>query len=259
MKKVPLLHLLMGAYPQEQKERLLSRIVCKEVTVDGQLVSDPKQLVPSDGLVGFIVKSPYVSRGGLKLQKALLEWELPVAGKVFLDAGSSTGGFTDCLLHFGAREVHAVDVGYNQLAWSLRSDTRVHVHERTNLMHIKELVPPADAAVADLSFRSVSGAATALLDLTSERWAVILIKPQFELHTRILEFDGIIRDQGLRIEILLNLIETLRQERVAIRRICTSPITGTKGNIEYLALITDDEPGVPAVRDEKELFSQLEL
>lgn len=259
MKKVPLLHLLREAFPQEPKERLLARIVCREVTVDGQLVSDPKQLVPADGLIDFIDVDPYVSRGGLKLEKALRAWELPVSGKVFLDAGSSTGGFTDCLLQFGAAAVHAVDVGYNQLAWSLRTDRRVYVHERTNIMHLKELDPPAAAAVADLSFRSVSGAARALLDLTSERWAVILIKPQFELHTRILEFDGVIRDQRLRIEILLNLIDTLSEEGVAIRRICTSPITGTKGNVEYLALITDDRQDVPAVRDERQLFAQLEL
>lgn len=233
---------MVERFPGYSREELLAYILCREVRVDGEMVPDPKRMFREPGSI-TISSEPFVSRGGKKLAHALRGWEIDPAGKVFLDAGSSTGGFTDCLLQHGAAAVHAVDVGYNQLAYSLRVNPKVRIHERRNIMDISldELEPRPQAAVADLSFRSIQGAASHILDLTSEGWAIALIKPQFELSAAGVEpaagFHGVITDHDTLMLVLSSVLERLRDEGVTLLRMIESPIRGHSGNREFLAQI----------------------
>ena len=236
MALMTLLALLRKAYPDLDKDRAGALISCKNVYVNGELCTDPKQSFPSTGTVEIIYPK-YVSRGGLKLEKALEEFDFPTQGLVFLDAGSSTGGFTDCLLKHGASFVHSVDVGYNLLDYSLRNDSRVGVHEKTNIMHVQNLDPVPDAAVADLSFRSISGAAQKVLGLTRQKRMIALIKPQFEVPRGTGGFDGVIKDHDLLLTTMKSVFRTLCEEEVGVFGICLSPIRGAKGNREFLALL----------------------
>ncbi|TVR02019.1 MAG: TlyA family rRNA (cytidine-2'-O)-methyltransferase [Spirochaetaceae bacterium] len=236
MTMIPLLRLLCERFPDVAPKELHARILCGEVLVNGDTERDPARTVSDDSAIEWRVNR-YVSRGGLKLEAALSAWRLPVLGRVFVDAGASTGGFTDCLLHAGAERVHAVDVGYNQLDYRLRQDRRVVVHERTNIMSVAQLDPRPHAGVADLSFRSLKGAAHRLLQLTTERWAVVLVKPQFELPAGDRTFDGVIRDRTLLLQTLLRVVDTLSTEDVAVVKTMPSPVVGRRGNREFLFLV----------------------
>lgn len=238
MKKLPLLQLLHNKFPQQSRKALHARILCGEVAVNGEHHRDPQFKVPIDSDIRF-ERRKYVSRGGLKLEAALATWQLGVEGKVFLDAGASTGGFTDCLLQHGAQKVHAVDVGYNQLDYSLRKDSRVLVLERTNIMHLQELSPPPQAAVADLSFRSLRGAAAHIISLTTEQWMVGLLKPQFEAASEQLDaFNGVVRAENDAYRILQEVTDSLKEEGLQVRAVVPSPVLGRKGNREFLLLLT---------------------
>jgi len=235
-KSLALLDLLVGLYPETPRERLFSRVLCGDVLVDGSVLRDPKIAVSED--VEIVLSSRrFVSRGGFKLDPVLEAWALPVTGKVFLDAGSSTGGFTDALLQRGASVVHAIDVGMGQLDWKLRVDPRVIVQEGTNVMDLAGLDPIPHAAVADLSFRSLRGAAIRILNLTSEGWMVALIKPQFEWVNPPADFQGIVPDDRLE-EILSTLITDLKSEGVLLKEKLPSAVRGRKGNQEFLALLS---------------------
>lgn len=237
MKRVPLLSLLKSRFPGIPGEELYARVMCGEVSVSGERVADPKQLVPAGADLSF-QKKRFVSRGGEKLDAALDALGIDVRGLVFIDAGSSTGGFTDVLLSRGAAAVHAVDVGYNQLAYALRNDPRVHVHEKTNIMDVRVLDPPPDAAVADLSFRSLRGAAAHILSLTGRRWALVLFKPQFEYPDSGDGFDGLVGDDDERERLLVSLEADLLLEGVRVEARADSPIAGKKkGNRETILLI----------------------
>ncbi len=233
---VPLLRLLCERFPDVSPKELHARVLCGEVLVNGGTERDPSRSVSADATLEWRVNR-FVSRGGLKLEAALAAWQLPVQGRVFVDAGASTGGFTDCLLHAGAERVHAVDVGYNQLDYRLRQDPRVVVHERTNIMSLERLEPEPHAGVADLSFRSLKGAAHRLLQLTRERWAVVLVKPQFELPAPDRAFDGVIRDRALLLGTLLRVVAALSAEDVAVIQTMPSPVVGRRGNREFLFLV----------------------
>lgn len=235
-KKPTLLALLVTLFPETPRERLFSRVLCGDVVVDGSVLRDPKVPVSSDAEVVLSSKR-FVSRGGFKLDPALEAWELPVEGRVFLDAGCSTGGFTDALLQRGARLVHAVDVGTAQLDWKLRADPRVVVKEGTNVMALEALDPRPHAAVADLSFRSLRGAASQILRLTSDGWLVALVKPQFEWVSPPVEFQGVVPDERLD-EILAVLEDDLRAEGVKLVKRQPSAVRGRRGNQEFLALLT---------------------
>ncbi|MFO7729687.1 MAG: TlyA family RNA methyltransferase [Spirochaetia bacterium] len=238
MKKLPLLQLLHTKFPQFSRKALYARVLCGEVAVNGEHHRDPQLKVSIDSEIK-LEQRKYVSRGGLKLEAALTMWQLPVEEKVFLDAGASTGGFTDCLLQHGAQKVHAVDVGYNQLDYSLRKDPRVLVLERTNVMHVQELKPPPHAAVADLSFRSLRGAAAHIISLTTEQWMVGLLKPQFEAASEHLKaFDGVVRAEEDAYRILHEVTESLKDEGLQVRAVAPSPVSGRKGNREFLLLLT---------------------
>jgi 23S rRNA (cytidine1920-2'-O)/16S rRNA (cytidine1409-2'-O)-methyltransferase len=242
MKTLPLLDLLRRLYPETEKKRLLARILCGEVRVGEETVRDPKIPVPADSEIAFNPPPRFVSRGGVKLDHALRVWNLDVKDRVLIDAGASSGGFTDCLLQRGARCVYCIDVGYNQLDYTLRRDARVVVLERTNIMavsreHFRDDLMPT-AAVADLSFRSLRKAAGHLLSLVTGGWLIALIKPQFEWRTPLPDFRGVVRGEKSYRDILLALIAGLWEEGVYLSRITASPITGRRGNLEFLGHFT---------------------
>ncbi len=238
MAKLNAVQLLRLNDPSLSKDRAAALVSCRNVYVDGELCTDPKQMFDKKATVEVIFPK-YVSRGGFKLEKALSEFGLDVTGMVMLDAGSSTGGFTDCLLQNGAKAVHSVDVGYNLLDFKIRSDGRVVVHEKQNIMALKpeDLDPRPQAAVADLSFRSINGAASHVLELVGNSWMVALIKPQFEVPKWQENFFGVVEDPALMRTTLESVHENLEKDGIGIYKATVSPIKGHKGNTEFLALL----------------------
>ncbi|MFP4376468.1 MAG: TlyA family RNA methyltransferase [Spirochaetales bacterium] len=230
-----LLDELVARFPGFTREQLHARILCGEIYVDNASIRDPR-LPVAPGSKVELREARFVGRGGEKLDFALDYFGVDASDRVWLDAGASTGGFTDCLLQRGASYVHAVDVGTNQLAYSLRRDSRVHVMERTNLLAVDRLEPPAHAAVADLSFRSISGAAEHLLSLTESGTALILVKPQFEWANPPAEFSGTVPDAQAEV-ILQQTLDLLRDGGIEVLGTCESPIRGRKGNREFFARI----------------------
>lgn len=191
-------------------------------------------------------KIPFVSRGGLKLQKALQIFSIDLQGKVAYDIGSSTGGFTDCMLQSGAKQVFAFDVGYGQLDWKLRNDSRVEVYEKTNFRHIrkediKEFKEPQFASI-DVSFISLKLIFPALLSLAGENLEIVaLVKPQFEAGREFVGKNGIIRDPDVHILVLTNILQFASSLGLLCRNLSFSPVKGAKGNIEYLAYLVKSE------------------
>ncbi len=179
----------------------------------------------------------FVSRGGLKLEAALLHFQVPVEGTVVADIGASTGGFTHCLLEFGARKVYAVDVGYGQLDWSLRNDPRVVVFEKTNARYLTSALfdEPLQGAVIDASFISLTLLIPPLLKiLSSEAWCIALIKPQFEVGKGEVGKGGVVRDVHRHVEVVTKIEEFLVGLECHILGVIDSPILGPKGNKEFL-------------------------
>ena len=227
----------------DSREKAKRLILAGEVLVDGELRSKPGQTVSVD--VSIQIKHPlrYVSRGGLKLEKALQVFDVDVSGKTALDVGASTGGFTDCLLQHGAQYVYAVDVGYGQLAWKLRQDSRVGVIERTNARAIDRTLfdLPVEICVVDVSFISlrtmlpaVKGCVEAGSDL------ILLIKPQFEAGKEYVNKGGVVRDPQIHLNVIRTLIQFVREMEMSVLGITHSPIRGPAGNIEYLLWINED-------------------
>lgn len=241
-KLIPLLRLLLEHYPEVDQKELYAAILCGEISVNGEKIRDPKTPVDKSAESSW-EKGKYVGRGGFKLEGALDDLGLNPEGLCCLDAGSSTGGFTDCLLSRGALKVHAVDVGYNQLAWKLRTDSRVSVYERTNLMSLTpgSLNPPPNFAVADLSFRSLRGAASKLLSLTGGSPVLALVKPQFEQPAEA-NFDGIVRTREARAAVLNSLRTDLPDEGVFVHDAVACRVTGRKGNAEIFLLLSGTPP-----------------
>jgi 23S rRNA (cytidine1920-2'-O)/16S rRNA (cytidine1409-2'-O)-methyltransferase len=231
-------------FPDRPARELAALVIRGLVRVDGEPVRKPGAPVRPGAALDLPAAEPWVSRGGAKLTAALAAWRFDVRGRVMLDAGSSTGGFTDCLLANGAAVVHCVDVGRGLLAWRLRNDPRVRVHEGVNIMDLGpgELEPQPDRAVADLSFRSLRGAAPAILALTREGLGIFLCKPQFEWRDHPADFRGVVEDPRDLAGILHGLVADLWNAGAFTRRIEPSPITGRKGNREFLLLVSD-RPG----------------
>jgi 23S rRNA (cytidine1920-2'-O)/16S rRNA (cytidine1409-2'-O)-methyltransferase len=236
LKSKPLLEVLVRRFPDSSRDLLYARVLCGEVFVAGECIRNPKAQIQETALVEF-TERPYVSRGGLKLDGALAHMDFHARGKVILDVGASTGGFTDCLLQHGAAHVHTVDVGANQLAYSLRIDPRVSVHENTNIMTVGDLEPKPDLATVDLSFRSVRRAAARVLDMCVDKRAMVLVKPQFELQEPSRDFDGVLRDPDRVLQVLLDVANALCQEGVYVEDVVASPISGRKGNREFFFLL----------------------
>jgi len=216
------------------------------VAVDGRTASKPATLVAAEApveLTGGVRR--YVSRGGEKLEAALDRFSVDPSGLDCLDAGASTGGFTDCLLRHGARRVVAVDVGYGQLAWTLRSDPRVHVLERTNVRDLRQEVLPFEPSlvVADLSFISLR---TALPPLTgavpAEAAFVLLVKPQFEVGREDVGRGGVVRDPAAWRRALDGLVEAAGSAGAGLHGVMPSPLLGPAGNVEFLVHLARGEP-----------------
>jgi len=224
---------LVGSREQGQ-----GMILAGDVLVDDRPVTKAGSFVDLQAVIRFRSKpSPYASRGGTKLEKALLEFQIDVSGKTALDVGASSGGFTDCLLVHGAREVFAVDVGYGQLDWKLRNDPRVRVFEKTNIRYLDAaaLPRPAELAVIDVSFISLKLVLPAVKKLLVPAGEVIaLIKPQFEVGRGKVGKGGVVRSAAEH----LRVIEEIRQAAATLGyegwRVVESPLLGPKGNKEFL-------------------------
>jgi 23S rRNA (cytidine1920-2'-O)/16S rRNA (cytidine1409-2'-O)-methyltransferase len=220
----------------ESREKARALILAGQVLVNGQKANKPGHAVAADSSVELLQKPRYVGRGGLKLEAALHHFAIAVAGRICLDVGSSTGGFTDCLLQHEAARVYAIDVGTGQLDWRLRNDPRVVVREQINARYLtREQVPEQiDLAVCDVSFISVTMILPALASLlASNAEMVILVKPQFELEKRHVGKGGIIRDSQLHAEACRRVEQAV--QRIGFRTgILPSPILGAEGNQEFL-------------------------
>ena len=227
------------------RERARSIIMAGQVYVGTRMVDKPGTLVPLDADCRLAEISPelkYVSRGGLKLEKALEYFELDPTDLVAIDVGASTGGFTQCLLERGAKRVYAIDVGHGQLAWSLRNDPRVVVMERTNIRHLTSLPELAQSAVIDVSFISLRLVLPPLLPLlapTPETWVVALVKPQFEAgKAEVDRGAGVISDPEVHRRVLQELQDWIPQHTaLQVKGITESPILGRDGNHEFLFLL----------------------
>jgi 23S rRNA (cytidine1920-2'-O)/16S rRNA (cytidine1409-2'-O)-methyltransferase len=220
----------------ETRERAQALIIAGYVRANGQRVDKPGQRVPDDAAIDVTERLKYVSRGGLKLEAAIERFHIDVTGKVCLDIGSSTGGFTDCLLQHGAARVHAVDVGTGQLDWKLRNDPRVIVKEDVNARYLQpaDVGEPADLAVCDVSFISVTLILPAIPPLLRTPGAmVILVKPQFEVGRAQVGKGGIVRDPALHAEVCAK-IEGAVAALGFSAALMDSPILGAEGNREFL-------------------------
>ncbi|MBE8996926.1 TlyA family RNA methyltransferase [Nostoc sp. LEGE 12447] len=212
-----------------------------EVTVNQQLVDKPGTEVDISAQINIKERSPFVSRGGEKLSKALSVFAIPVAERICLDGGISTGGFTDCLLQAGAKQVYGIDVGYGQVDWRLRNDSRVILRERTNLRQLRpeelysENDPIPDLAVVDVSFISLTKILPALWQLTqANREAVLLVKPQFEVGRSRVGKKGVVRDPNDQADAIFQVLQAAHELGWKYKGLTWSPITGPAGNIEYL-------------------------
>jgi 23S rRNA (cytidine1920-2'-O)/16S rRNA (cytidine1409-2'-O)-methyltransferase len=243
MSKVRLDVLLVqqGLVPSREVGQRL--IMAGQVRVNGELSDKPGRRVAADAVVTVKARPPYVSRGGLKLAAALERFELDVEGWVVADVGASTGGFTDCLLQRGASRVYAIDVGYGQLAWSLRQDARVVVMERTNARYLEKLAEPVDLVTIDASFISLKLLLPAVARWLAEGGLVIaLIKPQFEAGRRQVGKGGVVRDPAVHRQVLLELLNWAAAQGWGVQGLMPSPLRGPAGNVEFLAHLKLDAP-----------------
>lgn len=219
----------------ESRARAQALIMAGEVSVNGLVETRPGAGVPANAQITLRAALPYVSRGGFKLAHALAVFALDVAGRVALDAGASTGGFTDVLLQRGVQRVYAVDVGYGQLDWKLRSDPRVVVMDRTNIRYLQSLPEAPDLAVADVSFISLRLVLPALFRLTvAEADCICLVKPQFEAGRDQVGKGGVVRDPAIHRQVLQNVTQAALENGWQPRRLARSPILGPAGNSEFL-------------------------
>ena len=232
--------------PSRQQAQRLIR--AGKVRVNQQIVDKPGTEIDLSAQIQLQQQPPYVSRGGEKLAKALEIFPISVAGRICLDGGISTGGFTDCLLKNGAKRVYGVDVGYGQVAWTLRQDQRVILKERTNFRYLtpSQLYgedPPADFGVMDLSFISLTKVLEPLWKLLNPPQEVILlVKPQFEVGRSRVGKKGVVRDPMDHAQAIFQVLQGARQLGWQDRGLTWSPITGPAGNIEYLLWLNTQCP-----------------
>ena len=238
----------------QSRERAKTTIMAGLVLVDGQKIDKAGTIVKPEAEIRLLGNDlPYVSRGGLKLEKAIKEFGVSLQGKVAADIGASTGGFTDCMLQNGAIKVFAIDVGYGQLAWSLRTDERVVNMERTNVRNVtpEQLGQPVDLASIDVAFISlekVLPAVKAMLQPAGE--IVALIKPQFEAGREKVGKKGVVRDAKVHEEVIFRIVSLVRQLELVPMALTFSPVKGPEGNIEYLIWLSKDAAAVDGVTDE---------
>jgi 23S rRNA (cytidine1920-2'-O)/16S rRNA (cytidine1409-2'-O)-methyltransferase len=228
----------------QSRERAKTSIMAGKIFVDGVRIDKSGTKVNVDSDILFKGDPiPYVSRGGLKLEKAVNEFGLKLTDKVCLDIGASTGGFTDCMLQNGAKKVFAIDVGYGQFAWKLRTDERVVSMERTNIRYLtlEDTKEPADFASIDVSFISLKKIMPATINLLKDNGEVVaLIKPQFEAGKEKVGKKGVVRDVAVHNEVVSSIVSFLIESNLKIINLSYSPIKGPEGNIEYLVYFTKD-------------------
>lgn len=230
------------------RERARAAVLAGCVFVNGRRAEKAGQLIsPADTVVVRAENLPYVSRGGLKLAYALKVFALDLTGLTVLDVGASTGGFTDCVLQAGARRVFAVDVGYGQLAWKLRTDPRVTVLERTNIRYLdpEALGELADFATIDVSFISIEKVLPAVGRLLKpEGQGLALIKPQFEAGPEKVGKKGVVRDPATHAAVCTRIVDFIRSCGWEVRGFTFSPVRGPEGNIEFFVFFAK-RPGKP--------------
>ena len=245
MTKTRLDVLLVERGLQESRQKAQATIMSGLVFVNGQRADKPGTPVAPEAAVevrGSALR--YVSRGGLKLEKAMALWPIDLTEAVCMDVGASTGGFTDCMLQNGASKVYAVDVGYGQLAWKLRSDPQVVCLERTNARYLtaEQIPEPLDFFSVDVAFISLDLILPALRPLVKEGGqAVCLIKPQFEAGKEKVGKKGVVRDPEVHLEVLEHFLGHAARAGFSVKDITFSPIRGPEGNIEYLGWLQAGE------------------
>ena len=223
------------------RERAKTMIMAGKILVNDMVADKPGTQVSREAVIKVKEEDhPYVSRGGLKLEKALNTFPLTAKGCVCLDIGASTGGFTDCLLKNGAKKVYAVDVGYGQLDWSLRKDERVIVIERTNIRHLEyeKVNETMDMVVADTSFISLKTVIPSAEKFMGEGTVILaLIKPQFEAGKENVGKGGVVKDPDVRKQVVEDIKSFFKTRGYGVNDVVTSPILGPKGNEEYIIFL----------------------
>ncbi len=226
------------------RENAKTSIMAGEIFVDNQRVDKAGEKVSINANIEFRGKTlKYVSRGGLKLEKAMKEFPITIEDKICMDIGASTGGFTDCMLQNGAKKVYAVDVGYGQFAWKLRTDPRVVCMERTNIRYVtkEQVTENLDFASIDVSFISLKKIMQATINLLGNKGEVVaLIKPQFEAGREKVGKKGVVRDIEVHKEVVYEIVDYLISVDLKVLGLSYSPIKGPEGNIEYLVYFTKD-------------------
>lgn len=225
----------------DSRQRAQRLIQAGEVKVNHQVVDKAGTAVDIAAVIEVKARSPFVSRGGEKLAKALATFDIEVSDRICLDGGISTGGFTDCLLQAGAKQIYGIDVGYGQVAWNIRQDERVVLRERTNLRHLKpqELYLPdqpyPNLGVADVSFISLTKVLPALWQLLqAPRETLLLVKPQFEVGREKIGKKGVVRDANVQAEAIAQVLQSAQELGWGYCGLTWSPLLGPAGNIEYL-------------------------
>ena len=251
MKKVRLDQLVFDQGFTDSRERAKTTIMSGLVFVNGQRADKPGMSVPEDAKIEVHGNAlPFVSRGGYKLDKALKVFPIDPTDKICIDCGASTGGFTDVLLQHGAKKVYAVDVGYGQLAWKLRSDERVVNMERTNLRYVTEEQIPEklDLAVMDVSFISIRLVLPAVKALLKDGADIVcLIKPQFEAGRDEVGKKGVVRDEKVHESVVRGILDFAPTIGLSVAGLDFSPIKGPEGNIEYICHMKNAELPTPDI------------
>ena len=233
----------------ESREKAKALIMSGIVYVNDQKELKPGRDIKSDDVVevrGSTLK--YVSRGGLKLEKAMQEFPINLKDCVCMDIGASTGGFTDCMLQNGAKKVYSIDVGYGQLAWKLRSDERVVNMERTNFRYVthEQIPEEIDFASVDVSFISLKIILPVMYELLKDNGeAVCLIKPQFEAGREKVGKKGVVRDVNVHTEVIENIVSFAASQKFTVSGLSYSPVKGPEGNIEYLIYLKKSKEITP--------------
>ena len=260
MSKERLDNLLVTLNLCESRQKAQRLIRAGEVKVNQQIIDKPGTEVATNAQIELQEKPAYVSRGGDKLKKALDIFQIPVEGRICLDGGISTGGFTDCLLQAGAKLVYGVDVGYGQVAWSLRQDSRVILKERTNFRYLTTVdlyskeAPQADLGVMDLSFISLTKVLEPLWNLLkAPKEVILLVKPQFEVGRAKIGKKGVVRNSKDQAGAILQVLTVAEKLGWYYQDLTWSPITGPAGNVEYLLWLRNDRennsPGLSTLEE----------
>jgi 23S rRNA (cytidine1920-2'-O)/16S rRNA (cytidine1409-2'-O)-methyltransferase len=226
----------------ESREKARALIMAGEVSIDGQVCCKASATVTDGQQVTVKQSEQFVSRGGKKLQKAIHSFGLDLTGVTAIDVGASTGGFTDCMLKCGAEFVYAVDVGYGQLAWALRQDSRVRVMERCNARYLEPQMfdRPVSFASIDVSFISIKLILPALATVLTPPFTIAaLIKPQFEAGREFVGKKGVVRDKKVHADVICGILSFAERNGLVVCGLDFSPIKGPEGNIEYLACFCD--------------------